>query len=91
MRCLPFSPARAKKLHGDRYNVYSAGSVPASVVNPGAVEVMREVEIDMSHHQPKTLTSLQSQGFHPNYVITVCNDACPSVPAGAKVSCCSSV
>lgn len=76
---------RAKQIHGDRYTVYSAGSVPAAAVNPGAVEVMLEVGIDMSNHIPKTLTSLQSQGFQPDYVVTVCNDACPSVPRGIKV------
>ncbi|HJM69744.1 MAG TPA: arsenate reductase ArsC, partial [Candidatus Marinimicrobia bacterium] len=34
---------------GDRYEVFSAGSHP-SRVNPMAIKVMEEWEIDISHH-----------------------------------------
>jgi protein-tyrosine-phosphatase len=38
------------------YEVISAGTVPTSQINPIAVEVMKEVEIDISKQKPKDLT-----------------------------------
>ena len=38
------------------YEVISAGTVPTSQINPIAVEVMKEVEIDISKQKPKYLT-----------------------------------
>ncbi len=35
---------------------FSAGTQPASGVNPIVVQVMREAGLDISHHQPKLLT-----------------------------------
>lgn len=35
---------------------YSAGTQPGDKVNPGVVEVMREVGIDISGNKPKALT-----------------------------------
>jgi arsenate reductase len=37
----------AKSLGGDRIEVFSGGSDPASEINPAAVEAMREVGIDI--------------------------------------------
>lgn len=41
---------------GRDIEILSAGTQPAPRVNPLAIEVMREVGIDISHHQPKILT-----------------------------------
>jgi protein-tyrosine-phosphatase len=45
-----------KKYAPKGYEVISAGTVPTSQINPIAVEVMKEVEIDISKQKPKDLT-----------------------------------
>jgi arsenate reductase (thioredoxin) len=45
--------AFAKK-HG--MNAQSAGTIPSPRINPTVVDVMREIGIDISSNQPKTLT-----------------------------------
>ena len=44
------------KLATGRVRSISAGTEPSEAINPTVVEVMREVGIDISHHQPKKLT-----------------------------------
>jgi arsenate reductase len=59
--------------------VRSAGSEPAEQLNPLAVEVMREVGIDISAAEPKLLTSDEVESS--DVVITMgCGDACPVFP-----------
>jgi arsenate reductase len=65
---------------GDRFEVESAGSKP-SAVRPEAIQVMREIGIDISHHRSKHLDEFHGQQF--DYVITVCdnaNESCPIFP-----------
>src|SRR6476469_7506616 len=45
------------KYAGPRIVVRSAGSAPADEVNPAVVEVMREVDVDVSREFPKALTA----------------------------------
>ena len=62
-----------------RVQVRSAGSAPASAVNPAVVAAMREVGIDMSAEIPKILTTEAVQSS--DVVITMgCGDACPYFP-----------
>lgn len=59
--------------------VYSAGTQPASQVNPLAVEVMKEIGIDISSHAPKNVGIYLDDAW--DYVITVCggaNETCPA-------------
>ncbi|MBC7911452.1 MAG: arsenate reductase ArsC [Pyrinomonadaceae bacterium] len=66
------------------YEVYSAGTHP-SVVNPLAIEAMREKGIDISRHHSKSVDEFASQEF--DYVITVCDNAnenCPVFPGQTK-------
>ncbi len=59
--------------------VYSAGTEPANMVNPFAIQVMKEVGIDISHNSPKHVD--QYLGEEWDYVITVCggaNETCPA-------------
>lgn len=59
--------------------VYSAGTQPASQVNPVAVEVMKEIGIDISSHTPKNVGVYLDDPW--DYVITVCggaNETCPA-------------
>jgi hypothetical protein len=39
---------------GDSLNAQSAGSKPAGVVHPLAIQVMKEIGIDISAHRPPT-------------------------------------
>ena len=66
-------------LAGDRIEVRSAGSAPADSINPAVVEAMKEVGIDISHEQPKVLTTFAVE--QSDVVITMgCGDACPFFP-----------
>jgi arsenate reductase len=58
--------------------VYSAGTQPAKNVNPNAIEVMKEIDIDITGQRPQNVVEFASQPF--DYVITVCDSAkevCP--------------
>ncbi len=71
-------------LFGDRYQAFSAGTKPSGV-NPLAIEVMKEIGIDISHHRSKSLEELEGEEF--DCVITVCNSAkeeCPYFAGGKK-------
>lgn len=61
-----------------RLEVHSAGTHPAPRVNPFAIQVMKEVGIDISRGTPKKVDQFISQSF--DYVITVCDDADKSCP-----------
>jgi len=59
--------------------VRSAGSEPASSLNPRVVQAMQEVGIDISQEFPKPLTDDSVRSA--NVVITMgCGDACPIYP-----------
>src|SRR5438309_702239 len=64
---------------GGRFLVRSAGSEPASSLNPRVVEAMQEVGIDISQEFPKPLTDDSVRSA--DVVITMgCGDACPIYP-----------
>ena len=64
---------------GGRVRVRSAGSEPASSLNPRVVEAMQEVGIDISQEFPKPLTDTSVRSA--DVVITMgCGDACPIYP-----------
>ena len=66
-------------LAGDRARALSGGSEPAASVNPVAVEVMREVGIDIAAEEPRRWTEEIVQAA--DVVITMgCGDACPIYP-----------
>lgn len=63
-------------------DVFSAGT-EATFVKPPAVEVMREIGIDLSGHTSKTLFDLPDP-WNFDHVVTVCDsaaEACPTYPA----------
>lgn len=65
---------------GMNFEVESAGTEP-SHVRPQAIEVMREVGIDISSHRSKSVDEFAGQEF--DTVITVCdnaNERCPVFP-----------
>jgi arsenate reductase len=66
---------------GDLLDVRSAGSKPAGYVHPKAIEVMKEIGIDLSGHSSKHLNEFLHSTVET--VITVCGNAdqaCPMFP-----------
>jgi protein-tyrosine-phosphatase len=62
-----------------KVHVRSAGSTPASEVNPAVIEAMTEIGVDMSEEFPKPLTDEVVRAA--DVVITMgCGDACPIYP-----------
>jgi len=62
----------------ESWDVHSAGTKPASQVNPKAIQVMREVGVDISAHTSKSVEIYLNDEW--DYVITVCggaNETCP--------------
>jgi len=62
---------------GDRLQAFSAGT-EATSVNPRAIEVLKEIGIDISGHRSKTRDEFAGEGF--DYVITLCGDANETCP-----------
>ena len=66
------------KSFDDNLEVYSAGTKPAEKVNPKAIQVMKEVEIDLSQNYPKMVDKFLNESL--DYVITVCDNAKETCP-----------
>ncbi|HMN48864.1 MAG TPA: arsenate reductase ArsC [Ignavibacteriaceae bacterium] len=66
------------KSFNDELEVYSAGTKPADKVNPKAVQVMKEIGIDISQNYPKMVDQFLNEPF--DYVITVCDNAKETCP-----------
>ena len=72
----------ARRLLGSRIPVQSAGSEP-SVVNPYAIEVMREVGVDLTTHHSKSVQTIDPATV--GTVITLCaEEVCPVFLASAR-------
>jgi len=75
----------AKHLHASAIEAYSAG-IEKHGLNPNAVRVMGEVDIDISDHFSKDLSDLAGMDF--DLVVTVCGHAhetCPVFSGNARV------
>jgi len=71
--------------YGDRYEVFSAGT-EATRVHPMAIEVMKEIGIDISTHRSKLIDEFFGKGI--GTVVTVCDSAqgaCPFFPGAQEV------
>lgn len=67
--------------YGDRFRSLSAGTAPGGV-NPFAIEVMRELGIDLSSHTSDHVDAFTDEDL--DIVVTVCDSArevCPYIPA----------
>ena len=67
-----------------QFEAFSAGTEP-SLVNPLAIAVMKELEMDISQQRSKGLDEFDGQKF--DYVITLCSQAdetCPVFFGGTK-------
>ncbi|MCK5734844.1 MAG: arsenate reductase ArsC [Spirochaetaceae bacterium] len=75
----------AQSLKSHLFDAYSAG-VEKHGMNPYAVKVMAEADIDISCNKSKTTDELPVKEF--DYVVTVCDNArerCPWFPAKTKM------
>ena len=66
-------------------NVASAGTEASGNINLKAMEVMREIGVDISHHTSDSIEKYLHDEW--DYVITVCggaNEACPSFSGKVK-------
>ena len=69
---------------GGRVDVFSAGT-KASFVRSEAIQVMREIGLDITAQRSKSVEEFLGQEF--DYVITVCdnaNESCPVFPGKTK-------
>lgn len=74
----------ARELSGGRVEIFSGGSEPAASVNPVAVEVMKEVGIDISSYEPRRFTDELLASV--DVVVTMgCGDTCPFIPGKTYV------
>lgn len=76
-----------KRLASNEFEVESAGIEPG-MLNPLVVEVMKEIEIDISGNSTKSAIDFFEQGYMFHYVITVCDpstaESCPIFPGVSK-------
>ena len=75
----------ARHLKGDAIEPYSAG-IETHGLNPNAVRIMAEADVDISGHRSKHVDELAEVPF--DYVVTVCDHAhehCPLFPGRARV------
>lgn len=70
---------------GGSWEVFSAGSHPAGFVHPRAIEVMEEMQLDLSGQTSKSVEQFADESF--DLVVTVCDRAkraCPTFPGAAR-------
>src|SRR5579864_4564058 len=60
---------------GNAFEAYSAGLTPKPAISPLAVQVMNEIEIDISRQVPKGFSEAQAAlgARHFDYIISVCD------------------
>lgn len=70
---------------GNRFKVATAGTHPVGL-NPLAVQVMKEIGIDISQQRSKKMDEFAGQHFE--YVVTVCDrakESCPTWPGASQI------
>lgn len=74
-----------RHITANQVEVFSAGTEPAHI-HPMAIQVMDEMEIDISNQQSKAIERFICESF--DYVITVCDrarEACPTFPGNSEM------
>jgi arsenate reductase len=73
------SAALLEREAAGRHTALSAGTTPEQHVHPEVVEVMRELDIDLSERTPRLLTRELAE--QADLVVTMgCGDQCPYIP-----------
>ena len=60
------------------WDAYSAGTKPEIKVNPFAIKVMKEIDIDISNHMPQSVNEYLDKNF--DIIATVCDNARATCP-----------
>lgn len=72
----------------ERYTTGSAGVSPAGYVHDMAIQALREVGVDISKHESKSIEEfLPPQGEAPDVLVCLCDYAleyCPSFPRSVR-------
>lgn len=72
---------------GDKFEAQSAGIEPGQL-NPVVAQVMAEIGIDVSGHQPRRVADVIASGQQFAYAVTVCDESsaerCPIFPGETK-------
>ena len=76
----------AKSMMGPEYNIQSAGSQPSGSVHKNAISTMKEIGIDISDYESKSLEDLDVEFMNDiDYIITLCaEEFCPTLNNKAK-------
>jgi len=73
------SQALFERAASGRHTALSAGTTPAAHVHPEVVEVMRELDIELSDRIPQLLTNQLAE--RADVIVTMgCGDECPYIP-----------
>ncbi len=76
--------AIAKSLVKDRWEIWSAGSHPSGQVHPVAMQLMKELGLDLSAHRSKGVDEVPARRW--DYVVTMgCGDRCPAMVAQQRL------
>jgi len=72
----------ARQIFESGFDIRSAGSRPKTI-HPIAVQVLREIEIDISENQSKSISELPEEFLNNlDFVITLCaEEVCPILPS----------
>ncbi len=76
----------ARQMFGRSHTIHSAGSDPAELVHPGAIDALKDLGIDISKNKPKSIEDLDTSFINNiDFVITLCSEEiCPVLPTSAK-------
>jgi protein-tyrosine-phosphatase len=67
-------------LAGEKAYAKSGGNKPAETVNPLAIQIMKEVGIDISKNKPKKITAEMIEEADKVILMGCGADSCPNVP-----------
>ena len=76
----------ANHMFGKGHYVKSAGSNPTGFVHPNAIQVLKEMGIDISKNTSKSIEDLDNKFLNDlDFVITLCaEEICPTLPTNIK-------
>ncbi len=73
--------AFARKIAGDKFNILTAGSMPADKIEPEIEQSMADKGIDIGFRRPESIDSV-TEGIKPDYVVTINSgeETCINIP-----------
>ena len=76
----------AKSMMGSEHNIQSAGSQPSGSVHQNAISTMKEIGINISNYESKSLEDIDKDFINDvDYIITLCaEEFCPTLNKKAK-------